>query len=226
MEQTLKSQELVDVQEIRNGVVYLKDKTLCTLLTISGINFDLKSEPEKEQILGSFQNFLNTLDFPIQFFIHSRKTNVSRYLELIEKRRLEERNELLKIQINEYSAFIQSFIEQNPIITKTFFVVVRYVPPFAAVEAGGLLKIFSSFGSKKEEIAKQEAEGVEESVRQLKFRTEQVIDGLSTIGLKAVSLESEELIELFYNLYNPELTDKQDLAIAKEVVGKTETKDA
>jgi len=226
MDQPLKTQDIVDIIEIKNDVIYLKDKTLCQILTVGGINFDLKSEVEKEQILGSFQNFINTLDFPIQFFIHSRKTNISTYLKRIEERKLKENNELLKIQIEEYSSFIRSFIEENPIITKSFFIVIRYVPLLIAIEAGGILKIFKAFNSKKEQAEKEEAENLEESVRQLKFRTEQVADGLTSIGLKPAILNSEEATELYYNLYNPELTDKETLKIAKEAISevKTETK--
>ena len=40
---------------------------------------------------------------------------------------------------------------------------------------------------------------------------EYIIDGLSSIGLKAVSLDTQSLIELYYNTYNPDIYDQQKI---------------
>lgn len=205
------TQKLVDVKEIRDGVVYLKKGGLRKLLVASGINFDLKSEEEQNLILRSFQNFLNSLDFPIQFFIHSRKINIDNYLRKMEERKQQETNELLKIQIEEYIQFIKDLIEQNAIISKDFFVVVPYEPLALTGTTKGILSFFKPSAGP----TTKEKESIQENLEQLNRRVDQIIDGLAQIGIKTAPLKDEELIELFYNLYNPELVEKKDLEIAK-----------
>lgn len=211
-EATRTTQQFVEIKEIKNGVLYLKKGGLRRVLMVSGINFDLKSDAEQTLILQSFQNFLNSLDFSLQFFIHSRKANIASYLEKIEERKNEEKNELLRIQIEEYINFVRSFVEQNAIITKTFFVIVPYEPTILT-KKGGLLEILK--GEQKKKKAESE-EAPPEHLEQLSHRVDQVIAGLAEIGLRAVPLEDEELIELYYNLYNPQLVEKKELEIAKE----------
>lgn len=205
------TQKLVAIKEIRDGVVYLKKGGLRKLLVASGINFDLKSEEEQSLILRSFQNFLNALDFPVQFFIHSRKINVNNYLQKMEERKQQETNELLKIQIEEYIQFIKDLVEQNAIISKDFFVVVPYESLAIETPVKGLLSFFKSSPSQ----AAKEKENIQENLEQLSRRVDQIADGLAQIGIKTTPLNNEELIELFYNLYNPEFIEKKDLEIAK-----------
>jgi len=212
-ETTLPTQKFVDIKEIKDGVIYLKKGGLRRVLIVSGVNFDLKSEAEQTLILNSFRNFLNTLDFSVQFFIHSRKINISQYLEKMSERKQKETNELLKIQIEEYAEFIRSFVEENPIISKTFFVIVPYSPVAIAHQAKGLLSIFKKT-SKKEQDTK--ADEQQKNIEQLGHRVDQAISGLEQVGLRVTPLNDEELTELFYNLYNPQLTEKKGLEIAKQ----------
>ncbi|MGC9611180.1 MAG: hypothetical protein ABSE68_03130 [Minisyncoccia bacterium] len=205
------SQQFVPIKEIKNGVIYLKNGSLRQILIVSGINFELKSEAEQNLILSGFQNFLNALDFAVQFFIHSRKVNVDNYLAKMDERRKEEKNDLLKIQIEEYASFIRNFVDQNAIISKSFFVVVPYDP---IIVPGGASGIFSLF--KKSPVAEEKKQTENENLEQLKHRSDQVMDGLSQIGLRATPLGNEETTELFYNLYNPQLVEKKVLNIAKE----------
>ncbi|MBI4034250.1 MAG: hypothetical protein HY378_01740 [Candidatus Brennerbacteria bacterium] len=213
-EVSLPTQKFVEVKDIKNGVVRLKDGGLRKVLIVSGVNFDLKSEEEQNLILSSFQNFLNTLDFSVQFFIHSRKINISGYLEFLKTRKGEEENELLKIQIEEYAEFIRSFVEENPIISKTFFAIVPYDAVKIPTQAKGIMGLFKKSPPKKEEEAAEERE--RKNIEQLDRRVEQVTSGLEQIGLRATALEDGELTELFYNLYNPQLIEKKGLEIAKQ----------
>ncbi|MEK7629965.1 MAG: TraC family protein [Patescibacteria group bacterium] len=208
------TQKFVDIKEIKNSVVYLKNGGLRQILIVSGVNFDLKSEAEQTIILNSFQNFLNTLDFSVQFFIHSRKVNVNDYLEKIEGRRQSETNELLKIQIEEYINFIRAFVEENAIITKSFFVTVPYETGITNSGAKGIFSLFN-FKTKPAAGAEEKA-NAEEKLEQLSHRVNQVASGLQQIGLRVAVLNDEELIELFYNLYNPQLVEKKGLEIAKK----------
>ena len=208
-EPTLPTQQFVAVKEIRDGVVHLKGGGLRRVLMVSGVNFDLKSENEQELILNVFQNFLNSLDFPVQFFIHSRKVNIENYLERLRERQELEENELLKIQIAEYIEFVKSFVHENAIISKAFFAVVPYEAPGAEKATRGLFTVFKATTPTKEE-------NTEEQLKQLNQRVTQVINGLSANGLRAVPLEDGELVELFYNLYNPQLVERRGVAIAKD----------
>lgn len=204
------TQNLVELKDIRDGIVYLKNGDLRQLLIVSGVNFDLKSNEEQELILGAFQNFLNALDFPVQFFIHSRRVDVDEYLKKMESFKQTETNELLKIQIDEYISFIRSFVKENAIINKSFFVIVPYNPLNVPKAAGGLLGIF-----KKRKQAERPETGVQEQLEQLNLRVAKVTSGLEQIGLRVAPLDNEALIELFYNLYNPSLVEKKNMEIAK-----------
>lgn len=217
MQQTQKgaakpSQEFVAVKKIKEGIVYLKKGGMCRILIVSGVNFDLKSEAEQNMILGSFQNFINTLDFSVQFFIHSRKVNINEYLKKMRERREQETNELLKIQIEEYISFIQSFIDQNDIVSKSFFVVV----PYESLSVSGQTKGLFSFLKSSKENAQAEENATQEDIQQLNHRVDSVSAGLEQIGLRVVPLEDDEIVELFYNLYNPQLVEKKGLEITKE----------
>jgi len=204
------TQKFVEVREIKDGIVYLKDGGIRRILIVGGINFDLKSDAEQNLILSSFQNFLNTIDYPVQLFIHSRKVNVDAYLEKMDERRGKEENELLKIQIDEYINFIKTLVEQNSIISKTFFVIV----PYEGVSNSSSIGIISSlFGSQKTKNAEEKAT-LQSKLEQLEHRVIEVKDGLEQIGLRVSELNDEELAELFYNLYNPQLIEKRGLKIA------------
>ena len=214
MEKGLPTQSFVAVKEVRSGVIHLKSGGLRQLLIVSGVNFDLKADEEQALILNTFQNFLNTIDFTVQCFIHSRKVNVDTYLNRMRARQLEEPNELLKIQIAEYIDFIAAFVDQNAIISKTFFVVVPYDPP---VTSGSATQgVFGLFRKREAvTVAADEAATLQEHLKQLQQRVTQVVEGLLQVGLRAVQLRDDETIELFYNLYNPELVEKKGLDIAK-----------
>lgn len=211
-EPTKASQDFVDIREVRDGIIYTKSNRMCRILIVSGINFDLKSDAEQNLILNSFQNFLNTIDFPVQFFIHSRKVNINAYLAMMGTMKEKEQNELLKIQIEDYISFVKSLVEENAIISKAFFVIVSYqgISAVPGDVAGGILSLF-----KKNESKKQENKAPQEHLEQLGHRVDQVTQGLESIGLRALPLEDEEIVELFYNLYNPQLVEKKGMEINK-----------
>ncbi len=206
------TQKFVEIEDIRHGLVILKNGSLRRVLMVSGINFELKSEEEQNIIAYAYQNFLNALDFSVQIVIHSRKLNIENYLNKLAERQSSETNELLKNQISEYIEFIRSFVELNAVMAKTFFVVVPY-DPIVIPSGGKKILEFFKFGSKTEISALEES--LEQKIVQLNQRTEQVINGLTQTGLRVVALEDEELIELFYNLYNPETVERKDLKIAQ-----------
>ena len=119
-QQSTSTQQFVEIDAIHDGVIVLKSGGLRRVLMVSGINFDLKTEEEQAMIIGSYQSFLNTLDFTLQFFVHSRKLNTEEYLGFLKERREKEDNALLRTQIDEYAEFIRSFVEMNAIMEKAF----------------------------------------------------------------------------------------------------------
>lgn len=203
------TQKFVDVNEVKNGIVHMKGGGLRKILIVNGINFELRSQEEQEIILGSFQRFLNRLDFPVEFFIHSRKVNIKSYLDKIRERKNSETNELLKIQIEEYINFVDSFVTENPIIIKSFFVVVPY-DSIEVVEKTkkGLGSIFSSLGGGSKEKGDKD-ESAMKKLEQLSYRVDEVKAGLDQMGLRIAELGDEEAVELFYNLYNPQLIERE-----------------
>lgn len=211
-EETQPTQQFIDIREVKNDIVILKNGSLRRILMVSGINFELKSEEEQNLIIYAYQNFLNTLDFSIQIVIHSRKLNIGSYIEKLSLIKDQEENELLKSQTGEYIEFIKSFMESNEIMAKNFFVVIPYDPIVIPGSGKKFLGILG-FGKKEEPSVAQET--LERKLSQLNQRTDQVMSGLTQIGLRAVALNNEELIELFYNLYNPEATERKELKIAQ-----------
>jgi len=220
------SQDLVDIKEIRDGVVIVKDGSFRQVIMVGGVNFSLKSDTEQTLLMQGYQNFLNGIDFSLQVLIHSRKVNIDAYVAGLAARKEVEESPILKNQIGEYIDFINGFVQKNAIMEKTFLVVVPYYSATAGVpglqSASGL---FSSFGKKKPaplakgavaQPTEEEEKTFREQLEQLKQRTTQVTNGLLGIGLEATVLNNEQLVELFYNFYNPEAIERKDVNIPKE----------
>lgn len=212
------SLDLVDIKEIRESTVIVKDGSLRQIIMVGGVNFSLKSETEQQIITGGYQTFLNSIDFPLQILIHSRKVNIDAYIASLAQRKDEERTAILQSQIDEYISFIKGFVEKNAIMEKVFLVVISYYPN---AMTGGIKNIQSSFslpflGGKKKDDTDEKAKNKEEADRafaehleQLNQRTAQAVSGLQNIGLETTILNDEQLVELFYNFYNPQTIEKK-----------------
>ncbi len=193
------TQDFVPIREIKDGVAILDNGQLCIVLLASSINFALKSSTEQEAILSQFQNFLNTLDFSLQIYIQSRRLDIRPYLDMLRGRETEQYNDLMKIQLREYIEFIRSFTEEVDIMTKNFFVIVPYSPSSTALKGGiaGLL-------SPKKKGQEADLVKFSEDRSQLEQRVSIVEQGLSRIGIRTIPLGTDELVELFYHIFNPE----------------------
>jgi len=194
------SQQFVPIQEIKDGIIVLKDGSIRSLLMASSINLGLKSQEEQEAVLLQFQNFLNTLDFQTQIVIQSRKRNIRPYLAKLEARMKEQQEPLLKIQTREYIEFIKSFMEINDIMTKHFFVVVPYDAAILNTSGGGLLGKILPGGKSKADTDIQE---FEEKRTQLEQRISIVQDGLKRVGVRTLLLKTPQIVELFFKTFNP-----------------------
>ncbi len=196
------TQKYVDIEAIREGVIILKNGALRSVLLVSSINFDLKSSQEQDAIIGQYQNFLNSLDFPVQIVISSRRFNIEPYLALLHEKEAEQTNELLRFQISEYKNFIKNLTEVSNIMAKFFYVVV----PFSSSEdeKSGLIDKLTGIFQQKKTIGMHGA--LFETYRsQLVQRVEHVSAALSGTGVRVTQLNAEEIIELLYNSYNPSL---------------------
>ncbi len=195
------AQQFVPVKEVRDGIIVMKDGTLAMAVLVSSINLSLKSYDEQRATLMQFQNFLNTLDFPIQIVIQSRRYDVRPYILTLENRLKEQTESLLQVQTREYIQFIQSFTDQVNIMRKTFFVVVPYTPPILSQDKG-ISKVLS-FLNKKATTTTQSVTEFEEQRTQLEERVSVVEQGLTRVGLRVAQLGTEEVIELLYKTFNP-----------------------
>ena len=199
---TKPTRDIVEAAEIRDGVLILKDGSLRAILMASSINFSLKSSDEQDAIVLQYQNFLNSLDFSIEFFIQSRLLNIEPYLETLRTRLKTEFNELMKIQITEYIEFVRTFVESANIVSKNFYVVIPFTP-VTLYKKEGVRATFASLFGTQEAGATLKEENFKEYTTQLYQRVDAVRQGLIRTGVRMVPLNTEELIELLYSLYNP-----------------------
>lgn len=200
------TQSFVPIQEVRDGIIILKDGSMRAILMTSSVNFALKSEDEQKSIIYQFQNFLNSLNFDMQIFVQSRNLDIRPYVSLLEDRLKVQTDDLMKIQIREYIQFVRSFTEQANIMTKRFFIVVPYTPVSTNVTRAksGL------FGFKKNTAKENKAmsDAFAESRTQIAQRIDVILSGVARTGVRAVQLGTEEVIEVFYQLFNPGEAEK------------------
>lgn len=199
----------LDIAEIRDDVVVLKDGTIRAVLLVSSINFALKSEDEQEAIISAYVSFLNSLDHPIEIVIQSRKLNIDKYVtELIQKER-DQTNELLRTQIADYRAFIKELVTLGEIMNKRFYIVVPF-DPFTAKH--------KSFWTRMREVLspgvaiKLREKQFQERKEGLQLRLDRIVGGLQGMSLSAMVLNTQTLVELYYSVYNPVASETQKLA--------------
>ncbi len=198
------TQDFVPIQEIRDGIVVLKDGSMRALMLASSLNFALKSADEQNAIILQFQNFLNSLDFSVQIFVQSKRLDIRPYIALLEGRYKEQVTELMKIQTREYIEFIKTFVENSNIMTKSFFIVIPYSPPITVSGKNP----FGSLVKKNGSSPLLENGKFEEFRSQIEQRVSVVEQGLVRCGIRLAELGTEEVVELYYKIFNPGETEK------------------
>jgi len=191
------TQKFLEIDQIREGVILLRNKAMRGVIMVSSLNFALKSGEEQNAIIYQFQNFLNSLDFSIEIVVQSRRLNITGYLDKLKELEKKQENELLKTQTAGYQKFIRDLIGGGAIMSKSFFVVV----PFTLVEVPGMKTVI---GLIKRQPPIFSEEQFQRCKSQLWQRMEFVALGLRRCGLQCVPLNTSELIELFWGLYHPE----------------------
>ncbi len=202
---TASIQKHLEIKDIKDDVVLLKSGALRAILMTTSLNFALKSAEEQEAIIYRYQEFLNSLDFPVQILVVSRKFNINPYLQSLEEKTSQQENELLRIQSVEYVDFVKGLTELNNIMTDSFYLAIPYAQPITK-KFGFIDKIFG-----KKQQPKEKEESFQELKNNLWQRVEFITTGLSGVGIKAVPLSTNELIELFYKLYNPNTKEGPEL---------------
>lgn len=208
------TQQYLDISEFRDDTVIMRDGTLRAVLLVASINFALKSEDEQNAIISAYVGFLNNLDFPLQIVIQSRELNIDNYLALLKQKEKEQTNELLKMQTSEYLQYVKELISLGKIMNKKFYAVVSY-NPLSDKQKGFFSKLLESL--KPVSLIKMKEEKFLKRKSELDRRTGNIIGGLASMGVNAVQLDTQSLIELFYNTYNPETAANQKLAEIKEL---------
>lgn len=195
------TQEFVPVREVRDGVIVLKDGSLRSIILANSINLSLKSYDEQKAIIFQFQSFLNTLDFQTQIVVQSRRLDIQPYLLTLAERMKMTSEPLLKLQIKEYMEFIRNFTESVAIMTKSFFVVIPYTHINLKSETSAVKGFFSKKYKGEAEAARKL--DFEEQRSQLAQRMSVIQQGLARCGIKSAPLGTEEVIEVFYKVFNP-----------------------
>ncbi len=213
-------QQKIYIQDIQDGVIMLNSGVdFRAVLMTTTTNFALKSTQEQDALIIKYQFFLNSLDFPVQILVLSRRLDISVYLANLEQKKKEQPNELLKIQISEYVDFIKNLVQVSNIMNQNFFVIVP-ISQAEKKEAGFMNKL--SFLSKKNK--QEEKKSSDELKAQLWQRVEYVASGLAGIGLKAVPLNTQEITEIFYHLYNMGLEEKPTFPVPEKKEEESEKK--
>jgi type IV secretory pathway VirB4 component len=194
------TQDFVSIRDIKDNVVIQKSGQMHMVLLASSVNFALKSLDEQRAILMQFQQFLNTLDFSLQIYVQSRRLNIEPYLNLLASLEKAQDNDLMRIQLREYIEFIRTFTADVDVMSKSFFVTIPYTPtPINLTK--GITNLFAP--SARPSGALPSDTQFEEHRIQLEQRVGMVSEGLARVGVRTITLQKDDLVELYYHLYNP-----------------------
>lgn len=222
IKEAFSSQSLISISQIKKGVLILKNGSLRAVLEVSGINFDLKSEEEQNDILNAWKALLNNLDFSLEVIIHSRRLNIEPYLNYLQNKIANEQIELLKIQGEDYYNFIKGLVTGNKIMKKKFYLVIPYDPiiikpkTFLSQMTDSFKSLLNLTRESFNTITPLTDEEFNQYYQQLLIRRDNVMTNLYRLGLTSRPLETKELIELFFNLYNPETFEKESFRVPED----------
>jgi type IV secretory pathway VirB4 component len=222
------SQNALLIAEIRDGIVIMNDGSFRSVVMVKSINFDLMSPQEREAVEFSYQGFLNSLYFPVQIFIHSQKVDLRPYIEKLDKIRTEHDNMLLALLMEDYIGFIDQLSLQTNIMDKKFYVVIPFYPVPDVQKALTSTKTFLSglggmFGNKQQKVVINETD-LENAKTELRNRVQAVLGGLQQAGIQGLPLDTQELIELYYDAYNPDTATRQELKNFNDLAAPVITK--
>ncbi len=208
------TQEFLDIAEIKDGTVVMKDGTLRAVILVSSINFALKSEDEQNAVIGSYVRFLNNLRFTLQIVVQSRELDIDNYLEYLKDKEKEQTNKLLKLQTADYIEYIKELTSLGKIMSKRFFVVVPYDP--LSDKQKGFFSLMKE-ALRPATIIKLKEKTFNRYQEMLDRRLDSVMGGLESMGVATARLDTQSLIELYYKTYNPETSKNQQLVDLEKI---------
>lgn len=217
------TQNSLIISEIKDGIVVLKDGSLRSVVLASAINFDLMSTREQDSVEYAYQGFINSLHFPVQILIHSQRVDLDSYLEKLSALRAGQDNELLGLLMEDYIANIKLLIEEVNIMDKQFYVVVPYFPP-VITKTGFFSTLAGTF--KPTHVTTVSEQDFNNYKKELSQRVSLVASGLTQVGIRAIPLNTQELVDLFYSAYNPDVALNQKLIDPAQLQSATVTKGA
>ncbi len=217
------TQNSLEIAEIRDGIVIMNDGTYRSVIMVKSINFDLMSPQEKEAVEFSYQGFLNSLYFHIQIFIHSQKVDLGPYIAKLTKISNEHDNMLLAVLMEDYIAFMDDLSHQTNIMDKKFYVIIPYYPKADVQQAmNATKKLFKGVGvmatKKQNQLIVIDETDLETAKEELRNRVQSVLGGLLQCGVQGLPLDTQELIELYYDVYNPDTATRQPLKNFDELI--------
>ena len=209
------TQNALQITEIRDGIVIMNDGSFRSVIMVKSINFDLMSQQEREAVEYSYQGFLNSLYFPVQIFIHSRKVDLGPYIQKLDKIRTEHENMLLALLMEDYIDYMAQLAQQTNIMDKKFYLVIPYFPIIDVQKALTASKnlftgVAALFSSKQQHVTVNE-DDLEKAKAELRNRVQASLAGLLQCGIQGLPLDTQELIELYYDVYNPDTATRQEL---------------
>lgn len=209
--------------ELRDGMVIMNDGSFRAVVSCKSINFDLMSSREREAVEYSYQSFLNSLYFPVQILVRSQRVDIGPYIDKLIKIRRDQDNMLLGILTEDYVNFIAALAEETSIMDKQFYIVVPYYP---AGDVSAIVQnsknIFSALfgGGDKQQHIKIDQTAYAKAKEEISNRVNAVLSGLFQMGVRGAQLDTKQLAELYYNVYNPDTAVREPL---KDFEGNTST---
>lgn len=206
------TQDHLDIEDIREGVVLLKNNAASAIVQTTAVNFDLLSEIEQDAMIAGYSQFLNSLTFSLQVLIRSRKLDISDYVQKLEAAAETQANPYLKEQINLYKTYVAELISKNDVLDKKFYLVIPYQELSFRPQPSFLDAVLVFLGLPAKTRPRVNRRALLERARiQLDPKVDQIMKQLSRLGLKARRLNTQELVELFYDIYNPNIAQENRL---------------
>lgn len=210
------TQNTLQIAEIRDGIVIMQDGSYRAVVMVKSINFDLMSPQEQESTEYAYQGFLNSVYFPVQIFIRSQKVDLQPYIEKLDKIRTEHDNMLLALLMDDYIGYIDQLALQTNIMDKKFYVVIPFFPVMGADKAAlaqskNFFSGFIDLFNKTETHVVINEPDLAKAKDELRNRVQAVLGGLQQCGIQGLPLDTQELIELYYDTYNPDTATRQQL---------------
>jgi len=222
------TQNTLQIAEIRDGIVIMNDGSFRAIVMVKSINFDLMSPQEQESVEYGYQGFLNSLYFPIQIFVRSQRVDLQPYIEKLDKIRTEHDNMLLALLMDDYVGYIDQLSMQTNIMDKKFYIVIPFTPggdpqKILSKDKNFISGLAEMFSNKENHVTINEGD-LENAKTELRNRVQAVLGGLQQCTIQGLPLDTQELIELYYDTYNPDTATRQQLKNFNDLTADVITK--